>query len=707
MKGAFCLEAGDMKYDFISRTKDILQPDAGVLRAVGGNELLGRIVQARLEAIHEEEKRLSGAASDSGTLPERAARFLKPEWGQLLDPMAFRDMERATRLIRDASKSGRPVRIYGDYDVDGTAASAILALALRRLGISADVDLPSRTGSGYGLNAQAVEEMPPGSLLITVDCGITATSEVRLAREKGIDVILTDHHEPLEDLPESTCLLNPRVPGETYPNKCICGAGIAFKMAQALLGDGARELVDLAAVATLADVVLQNEENRAITALGIQKLNAAPSPGLAALASAIWPNGRKIMSSDVSFSIVPVLNAAGRVASARLAFDLLSTVSPQIAKAIIAPSLLENNEKRKRIQEHDVRDALSQLEGKKLPYFIVLYSDDWHPGVLGLVAAKVAERHARPALVLTKIDGQYVGSARTAGGIHLQQALSQFSSLLVKFGGHAAAAGVTVLPENLPALRNELDTYARKRKEQLAQIPQFKYDVAQPMPVPDDLCAAFSRLEPFGHGCEEPVVLVQDALISDVRGMRGGAHSSFSVSTGGPSSRAVAFGSAPSSIPAVADVAGTVQMSSFSGRPELIVRAISSKDASKADDFFAQALDNIRYRSRSLPASTYFRDKPRLGLIYSAIAATTPAEGGMSRNDLYVAMRAKIPDLRREETAFAWAVFSELHLITGLLDDNIKVTPRKGKQNLEDSRVFAAFKRYALAASNTQPGHGV
>lgn len=435
---------------------------------------------------------------------EEAEQFLHPSRNQLRKPEALHDLDKAAELIRNAAGQGKRMVIYGDYDADGVSASAILYETLLLLGTKAAVYLPDRHREGYGLNVPAVEKLAgEADLLITVDCGITSIQEVRRAKELGMAVIVTDHHRHLEELPPADAVISPLL-GD-YPFPGLCGAGVAWKLALALAGEQAMELMELAAIATVADMVPLTDENRVIAALGLEQLAHTKRPGLRAVMDRAGIQG-SVSSDQVSFQIAPRINACGRMASARIAFDMLTTRSKAEAEALALQMEALNQERKN--QEAKVLDAaLAQAARMDLVenHAIVVWGEGWNSGVVGLAAGRVAEQFSYPTVALAVEGDTCVGSARSAGDIDIYQALSRCADLFERFGGHKQAAGLTLKKERLEAFASRLSQAVAEQTGGRPVIPAILCDGELSLSeVTEETVRWLQKLEPFGMGNPAP-----------------------------------------------------------------------------------------------------------------------------------------------------------------------------------------------------------
>ena len=459
--------------------------------------------------------------------PEAAEAFLHPSPEDLHDPFLLEGMAETVRLLRKAAGDGDPVLIWGDYDADGVCAASILLETLRETGVRADVFIPSRHRDGYGLNADRLRELAGRyRLLITVDCGISAVAETALARKLGLTVVLTDHHEPPEVLPAADAVMDPLL--GSYPFPRLCGAGVALKITQALQGmEGVRKRLDLAAIATVADIVPLTGENRIIVREGLKALAETDRPGLRALMKLAGIQGQP-RSEDLAFRIGPRINAAGRMGDADPALRLLTT-RDEAEGGALARGMEENNLRRQEEERGILDAARKQIAGEAgdpASRILIAQGENWNPGLIGLAAGKICQQYHRPAIVLTLRDGQAVGSCRSVPGVHLYRLLSRCEDLLIRYGGHEQAAGITIDPALLPAFRDRMNRLIRESCGEDLFIPETEYDLALPFRswTPDRL-SRLEELEPTGCGNSPPAFLLANASPQVLRRVgRDGAH---------------------------------------------------------------------------------------------------------------------------------------------------------------------------------------
>ena len=452
---------------------------------------------------------------------EKADRFLNPSLKDLHDPYRMEGMESAVKLIRRAVAAGDRIMIFGDYDADGVCATSILLETLTELGAQVSFRLPSRQKDGYGLNENAVREISEkAKLLITVDCGISNRAEVALAKELGMTVIVTDHHQLPEALPEADAVLNPLI--ENYPCPFLCGAGVALKICQALQGTaGLEKRLDLAAIATVADIVPLMDENRVIVREGLERIRKTGRPGLKALLEFSGTAG-PLQADALAFRLGPRLNAAGRLGDASLAVRLLLTGIPEKA-ADTAGKIEEMNRQRQNMEREITAAALAQMT--ESPSFgedriLIAAGEGWNPGLIGLAAGKICERFYRPSVVLSLPEdgGPAVGSCRSIPGVNIFELLRDCEDLLVRFGGHAQAAGLTVARENIPALRERMNRIMREQIDAAVFVRTLDYDLEVPFRNwTAETLAELDLLEPTGYGNPVPVFLLSGAQVQSMR----------------------------------------------------------------------------------------------------------------------------------------------------------------------------------------------
>ncbi len=454
--------------------------------------------------------------------------FLGPDYERdQYDPFLFKQMRQAVQLITQAIKDGQKIVVYGDYDADGVTSTALMYLTLKRLGAqNLSVYIPNRLEEGYGLNKQAVEELAKDgvNLIITVDCGITNVEEISLAKDKGLRVVLTDHHLTGKEIPPADAVICPTVKGESYPFKSLAGVGVAFKLAQALLSQDRQSnkafekwLLDLVAIGTIADIVPLLGENRTLAKWGLLVLNKTQRLGLRELIDSA-SLGKELNSYNVGFQIAPRLNAAGRMDHANTAYELLITDDEAEAIAI-SNELNEKNKRRQKVTEEMMKISLEQI-GEPDEKEKILFSqyDGWSPGLVGLAAGRLCDRFSRPVIVFGKTGDKYVGSGRSIEEFDITRALGECAEYLEDFGGHKQACGLTVIGEdNLNKFKEKIRQLAEKELAGVELKPVLSIEAEISLSQADwDLVDGLSKFEPFGEANPEPLFLTRKLEVDNI-----------------------------------------------------------------------------------------------------------------------------------------------------------------------------------------------
>ncbi len=508
-----------------------------------------------------------------------AKEFLSADLSRLHEPDGLLDMNQAVQRIRTALRKEEKIAVYGDYDVDGITSTALLTSFLRSRGARVLPYIPDRLEEGYGLNPQAVQKLRRQgvSLIITVDCGITAVEEVALAASLGMDVVITDHHECKEILPAAVAVVNPHRPGCPYPFKGLAGVGVALKLALALTPPEERRqvlttYVDLAAIGTVADVMELTDENRTIVALGLMVLQRPRRLGLQMLLREAGVEGKPPTATTIGFSLAPRINASGRMGCADLACELLLTRDYARAEEL-ARDLCALNRERQAIEMEIYQECLTRL-ARNVPedtFSVVLADWRWHQGVVGIVASRLSERFSCPTFMICLSEGKGKGSCRSYGGVNLFQALEHCSDLLESFGGHELAAGFTILEQNIPLFRQRIDAYIRSS----VQNCPLTADLAVDVNLPDanaltlENILALDLLEPTGAGNPKPVFQLCGATVVSVSTVGNGRHTKFRVKRGGVGLDAIFFGANPQeaelAVGSKVDLAFTASINEYRG----------------------------------------------------------------------------------------------------------------------------------------------
>lgn len=541
--------------------------------------------------------------------------FLKDSLDELLDPYRLAGMKEAAARIQEALKRQEKIWIYGDYDADGVSSTSLMIYLMRELGADYDYYIPHRALEGYGLNNGAIDQAKADGvkLIITVDTGISAVEQIAYAHALGIDVVVTDHHEPPEVLPKAVALVNPKLPYCSYPFKGLAGVGVAFKLAHALLGTVPVHLLELAAIGTVADLMPLTGENRIIVREAIKRMRHSAYPGIQALLQVSGVDAAQLTSTHIAFSMAPRINASGRLDHADTAVQLLTTNDPSTALAC-AEELDRLNKTRQQIVEQMVKEAEAQLAEKldaegNPPHVIVLAQAGWNVGVIGIVASKILERYYRPTFILgiDEETGLCKGSARSIDGFDLHASMTSCAHLFEHYGGHQAAAGMTIAREKLGDLEQEMNAIAVRELKAEDFIPYILVDAECTLAdIPLHVIDELSCLEPFGMGNSSPRVILKDMIVNEKRTMgKENQHLKLSLKQERATLDAVAF-SKGMLIERIAesahvDVLGELHVNEWNGRrkPQLMLQDIRISafqvfDRRGAQDPIAQAVELAR-----------------------------------------------------------------------------------------------------------------
>ena len=480
---------------------------------------------ATLAAQQKEVGLLAGILAARGiTDPTEALTLLAGE-EELSDPMLLTDMDKACARILEAIDKEQTIVVYGDYDVDGVTATALLYQHLKGMGASVKCMLPSREGDGYGLSKNAIQSIHDKGcqLIVTVDNGISALEEAEFAASLGVDLIVTDHHLPHDALPKAVAVVDPRRADDHSPFKGLCGAGVAFKLCAALDGCPPEEMLDycgdLAAVGTVADVMPLTGENRTLVKAGLKLLQQTDRPGISALLEEVGLEGKPITAENVSYAIAPRINAAGRMDNAVTALQLVLCEDEERA-AELAHKLNEINVARQETEQEIVKAAQEQLDAEPAileDRVILIWGRDWHPGVIGIVASRLVEKTGRPVIVVSVDEhGEGKGSGRSVQGFNLHECIASCEDILLRFGGHAMAAGLSVREENLPELRRRLNEWAARECAVLF-TPPLECDLSIHLDrITVESVRRLEQLAPYGAENPTPVFVLEKAVIDGI-----------------------------------------------------------------------------------------------------------------------------------------------------------------------------------------------
>lgn len=663
------------------------EQDAEALQAEGFGVLLSRVLAAR--GIHTPE----------------AARHLLDGRDELSDPFLIKDMDKAVARIQRAVEEGEPIVIFGDYDVDGVSATAILFECLSNQGAQVRCKLPSRDGGGYGLNKEILKGLADKgyTLVVTVDNGIAAVEEADYARELGIDLVITDHHLPGEKLPDAVAVVDPNRADDESPFKFLCGAGVAFKLCAALEGCDPAELLDmfgeLAALGTIADVMPLTGENRTLVREGLAVLQETMRPGLQALLENAGYAGKPVTAETVSYGLAPRLNAAGRMDTAAVALKLLLCENEEQA-AGIAARLGEINAERQQTEQQILAAALQTIQAdpaRAHDRVLVVAGEGWHPGVIGIVASRLMERYGRPAIVISTENGEGRGSGRAPSGFNLHGALAACSSCLIRSGGHAAAAGLLVEEEKIGAFRAAINAWA-VREYPVPEPGTLKLDAAVRLSELDLASVRqLSRLAPFGSGNPVPLLLVQNAVVDGLWPLGSeGRHTRVRLRQGDSTCFVSVFGTSPQELPYQPGTAvdAAIEVSVFQGRSGPMVSAhckamrpagLGNEPARQAAAFDAVCAGTVLPPDR---AQAFLPDRNDTANLYRRIRA-----GGVCAEDLQPVFAASGAESTGKTLASLQAL-CELGLVE---QQNGRWMPAAvtGKKNLDDAPILQKLRAMA------------
>ena len=458
-----------------------------------------------------------------------AERFLLGGAETLHDPLTLEDVIPAVQRLTRAIEQNEHIAVYGDYDVDGITSACLLTDYLRSRGVNCETYIPNRLGEGYGLNNDAIDHLASlgVTLIVTVDCGVTSLEETDYANSLGIDMIITDHHECRETLPDAEAVVDPKRSDCRYAGTGLAGVGVAFKLVCALEGNTERMLDcygDLLAVGTVADVMPVTGENRYMIQRGLQKIsNGSCRPGLLALMEEAGVADKRISASTIGYSLAPRINAAGRLGDTDIAVELLQTVDRRRAEEL-ARALCQRNRERQELEMQIWQDARARLDAEPPRGPIVLAHEDWHPGVIGIVASRLTDSYSLPAIMICLDGDKGKGSCRSVGDFNLYEALTACQDLLEGFGGHAMAAGLTIHRDRVDEFREKLAEYWHSHPSEYEPALEADIWVTDAELLEMDCVESLDSLEPCGNGNPRPLLYMEDARLESVTPIGGGKH---------------------------------------------------------------------------------------------------------------------------------------------------------------------------------------
>ena len=559
--------------------------------------------------------------------------------GPMPDPFEMTDMDLAAGRVSVAISRGEKIAVFGDYDVDGITATCLLSDFLRRHGADVVSYIPGRMEEGYGLNPIAIHQLHSEGvkLIVTVDCGITAISEAQLCKELGIDLIITDHHECKDTLPEAIAVVDPHRIDGGYPHKTLSGVGVAFKLAAALCGSQEEVLADYAdmvCLGTVADVMPLQGENRVFVSRGLQALQHTRRPGIVALMKESSCAPEQVSASSIGYILAPRINAAGRMGKIELAIELFLTKDAERA-TYLARALCELNKQRQNVEAEIYNEAIEMLRNERNPEAIVLAGETWHQGVVGIVASRIAEEYNCPTFLIC-MDGDHgKASSRSYGGFNLFSALSTLSPLLESYGGHELAAGFTINRHRIDDFRREICALARDYYAEMDQRTTLDVDCAisaELLTVPG--IDGLNALEPCGNGCPKPVLMMERLHVERISMVCGGRHMRLRLRQGRHGLNAIYFSATPETASIqpgdLVDVAFQPQINDFRNErtPQLNVLDIRPSCAAPCSANSAQYRALRRGNITPSAAAELLPDRATLAMVWRYLAAFAPVKEG-------------------------------------------------------------------------------
>ena len=626
----------------------------------------------------------------------------------LSDPLLLKDMDKAAARITRAVDNMEKIAVYGDYDADGVTSTAMLYSYLETRGADVIFYIPQREGEGYGMNMGAVEYLKEQgvSLIVTVDNGISSVQEVARANELGIDVVVTDHHRPQEILPDAVAVVDAYRPDDTSPYKHFSGVGIAFKLLMAL-EDGAGDVEDLleaysdlAAIGTIGDIVPLTGENRTLIRAGLERLSQSDRPGVQALLENASIAGKALTSTNVAFTLVPRINATGRMGAPERAVRLLISGYEEEAE-VLSEEICADNEERRRVEAEIAEAAFADIEAKGYmkDRVVVVDGENWHHGVIGIVASRVTERCGKPCMIISRGETEAKGSGRSIEGFSLFEAICACGDLLIKFGGHPMAAGITLKPENIEAFRKRINQYAAEHFPQMPTQTVTLDCKLNPAALSVSMAQSLTQLEPFGNGNPQPVFGLFNMELSNVTPVGGGGHLRLTLEKNGAVITAMRFNTKPEELPYhigdKIDLAVQLEAREFRGQPTLTVIVRDMKFAAFDTEKNIASLASFEKWQRGEVLSgedkaRLYLDRACLAAIYRALRTVNGKETDQIR---FVSQFGKDMTLGLFKTALL--VFEERGLVhSEIADDTFTATliETSGKTDITRSPVLLALQ---------------
>ena len=626
----------------------------------------------------------------------------------LSNPFLLKDMDKAAARITRAVDNMEKIAVYGDYDADGVTSTAMLYSYLETRGADVIFYIPQREGEGYGMNMGAVEYLKEQgvSLIVTVDNGISSVQEVARANELGIDVVVTDHHRPQEILPDAVAVVDAYRPDDTSPYKHFSGVGVAFKLLMAL-EDGAGDVEDLleaysdlAAIGTIGDIVPLTGENRTLIRAGLERLSQSDRPGVQALLENAGIAGKALTSTNVAFTLVPRINATGRMGAPERAVRLLISGYEEEAE-VLSEEICADNEERRRVEAEIAEAAFADIEAKGYmkDRVVVVDGENWHHGVIGIVAARVTERCGKPCMIISRGETEAKGSGRSIEGFSLFEAICACGDLLIKFGGHPMAAGITLKPENIEAFRKRINQYAAEHFPQMPTQTVTLDCKLNPAALSVSMAQSLTQLEPFGNGNPQPVFGLFNMELSNVTPVGGGGHLRLTLEKNGAVITAMRFNTKPEELPYhigdKIDLAVQLEAREFRGQPSLTVIVRDMKFAAFNTEKNIASLASFEKWQRGEVLSAedknrLYPDRACLAAIYRALRTVNGKETDQVR---FVSQFGKDMTLGLFKTALL--VFEERGLVhSEIADDTFTATliETSGKTDITRSPVLLALQ---------------
>lgn len=626
----------------------------------------------------------------------------------LSDPFLLKDMDKAAARITRAVDNMEKIAVYGDYDADGVTSTAMLYSYLETRGADVIFYIPQREGEGYGMNMGAVEYLKEQgvSLIVTVDNGISSVQEVARANELGIDVVVTDHHRPQEILPDAVAVVDAYRPDDTSPYKHFSGVGIAFKLLMAL-EDGAGDVEDLleaysdlAAIGTIGDIVPLTGENRTLIRAGLERLSQSDRPGVQALLENAGIAGKALTSTNVAFTLVPRINATGRMGAPERAVRLLISGYEEEAE-VLSEEICADNEERRRVEAEIAEAAFADIEAKEYmkDRVVVVDGENWHHGVIGIVASRVTERCGKPCMIISRGETEAKGSGRSIEGFSLFEAICACGDLLIKFGGHPMAAGITLKPENIEAFRKRINRYAAEHFPQMPTQTVTLDCKLNPAALSVSMAQSLTQLEPFGNGNPQPVFGLFNMELSNVTPVGGGGHLRLTLEKNGAVITAMRFNTKPEELPYhigdKIDLAVQLEAREFRGQPSLTVIVRDMKFAAFNTEKNIASLASFEKWQRGEVLSAedknrLYPDRACLAAIYRALRTVNGKETDQVR---FVSQFGKDMTLGLFKTALL--VFEERGLVhSEIADDTFTATliETSSKTDITRSPVLLALQ---------------